>query len=96
MKLQLEFMSGAQDGEELSIRKTSLIGRDQSSELNLSLDKYISRKHARLVVDEPNVYLEDLGSTNGTFYAGERIQGRVRLQNKDFFRVGRTWIYLSW
>ncbi|MFP4496900.1 MAG: FHA domain-containing protein [Vulcanimicrobiota bacterium] len=96
MKIKLELMNGAQDGEEFRIRETTVIGRDKSAQLSLPLDKYISRKNSRLVVEAPDVYLEDLNSTNGTYYEGEKINELVRLYNGDFFRVGRTWMEITW
>jgi pSer/pThr/pTyr-binding forkhead associated (FHA) protein len=96
LKITLEVMSGAMDGQEFRFSKSVAIGRDKTSEIPLNLDKYISRKHARLIVNEPEVVLEDLGSTNGTFLRDERVTRRETLQNNELFRVGRTWVKLVW
>ncbi len=50
----------------------------------------ISRRHARIIVENNRRYLEDLGSSNGTFLNGERLQGRRELTNGDEIRLGRT------
>jgi pSer/pThr/pTyr-binding forkhead associated (FHA) protein len=43
----------------------------------------VSREHANVWFDGSAVYLEDLGSTNGTWLAGRRITTRVRLPTGD-------------
>lgn len=96
MNIRLEMMSGAQDGEVFKIRKSSTIGREKTNEIPLQFDRFISRRHARLLVAEPDVFLDDLGSTNGTFYDGDRVNSRILLKNNDYFRVGRTWVLISW
>jgi DNA-binding winged helix-turn-helix (wHTH) protein len=50
----------------------------------------VSRRHARLVVEEGRVVLEDLGSKNGTFLRGQRLASPVALCDGDEFRVGRV------
>ncbi len=96
LKVKLELMSGAQDGDEFRINRSSTLGRDRKNDIPLQLDKYISRRHARIIIGKEGIFLEDLGSTNGTYYEGERIEDMVPLENGDFFRVGRTWIQISW
>ena len=60
---------------------TTRIGRADDNEMVLA-DVGVSRWHARLVLDEEQVLLEDLGSGNGTYFNGSRIQSQV-LQNGD-------------
>ena len=50
----------------------------------------VSRHHARVDVDGPRVFIEDLGSKNGTFVNGERIRNRVPLKEGDRIVFGRT------
>ena len=50
----------------------------------------VSRRHARIVVGEGGVLLEDLASKNGTFVGGERIEAPTRLADGDSFRLGRV------
>lgn len=50
----------------------NLIGRDPSSDVLLS-DGTVSRRHARILVEEKHAYIEDLGSTNGTKLNGQTI-----------------------
>ena len=96
MKIKLEIMSGAMDGQEFRYNRSLSVGREKTNELVLNLDKYISRRHARLLIQDPDVYVEDLGSTNGTFVRGEKVHNREVLYNDELFRVGRTWMQVSW
>jgi len=48
----------------------------------------VSRRHARVVVENDAATLEDLGSKNGTFVGTRRISGRVALENGCEIRVG--------
>jgi DNA-binding winged helix-turn-helix (wHTH) protein len=50
----------------------------------------VSRRHARIVVGDGGVVLEDLASKNGTFVGGERITAPTRLADGDSFRLGRV------
>ena len=52
----------------------TVVGRDRAAGVFLD-DSTVSRRHARLVVDGPNVTIEDLGSKNGTFVSGRRVEG---------------------
>ena len=54
-------------------------------------DEEVSRKHARLYVSEDGLlYVEDLGSANGTYFNEERLSGRKQLLYGDIVRLGRT------
>src|SRR5204862_5496335 len=50
----------------------------------------ISRRHARVVVTDFGATLEDLGSKNGTYVGGRRIEGPVALANGDEICLGST------
>lgn len=62
----------------------------------LAGDKSVSRSHAKIVVEPPNLYLEDLGSANGTFLNGESIGAgeRVEVGQGDQFRFASTTLEL--
>jgi DNA-binding winged helix-turn-helix (wHTH) protein len=49
-----------------------------------------SRRHARLIVSGQDISIEDLGSKNGTFVNGARIEGRASLRDGDEIVFGRT------
>jgi pSer/pThr/pTyr-binding forkhead associated (FHA) protein len=48
----------------------------------------VSRRHARILVDGERATLEDLGSKNGTFLDGRRIESRTPLSNGSRIKVG--------
>jgi pSer/pThr/pTyr-binding forkhead associated (FHA) protein len=56
----------------------SVIGRDRGCAVQIVADS-VSRHHARLTVSGREASIEDLGSKNGTWVAGERIHGTVLL-----------------
>jgi DNA-binding winged helix-turn-helix (wHTH) protein len=50
----------------------------------------VSRRHARILVEEGQAVIEDLGSKNGTFVRGQRISGPTPLAHGDVIRLGRV------
>jgi DNA-binding winged helix-turn-helix (wHTH) protein len=64
----------------------NILGRDESAGPLAS--KSVSRRHARITVDGPNAYLEDLGSKNGTFLRGRSVDGREKLADGDAIALG--------
>ena len=64
-----------------------VVGRTPQCQVTIP-DSTVSRMHARLYADGQGVYLEDLGSANGTFLDGERVMGFVRLTDGQIVRPG--------
>ncbi len=64
-----------------------LAGRDPACAVWID-SSFVSRRHARLVVDDLGVMIEDLDSHNGTFVNGQRIDSRCRLADRDEIRIG--------
>lgn len=95
-KVVLELLSGPLDGTVYNFGGTVDIGRDSACEISIPVDKFISRRHARILVVEPECFLEDMESTNGTFVNDERLKGRIVLNKKQVFRVGKTWMTIDW
>src|SRR3984885_11701066 len=86
----LRFISGKYQGGEFPIAqdKQILIGR--SSDLDMVLvEDMVSRKHARIAMQTDQIWIEDLGSTNGTFVNGEKIK-RARLKEGDRVLIGTS------
>ena len=78
------------DGERRSFsltRDVTVIGRREDADLRIPLGD-ISRKHARLIREPDGMRLEDLGSSNGTFLNGQRIEREAMLQAGDSIQVG--------
>jgi two-component system, cell cycle response regulator len=87
----LVVLSGSNVGEMYRLEKDQMvIGRGDKVDLRL-VDEGISREHARLIKDEGRVVLEDLGSTNGTYCNGQRVQ-RHPLTEGDKILIGSTTI----
>jgi pSer/pThr/pTyr-binding forkhead associated (FHA) protein len=77
------------DGERRSFsvaRDVTVIGRREDCDLRIPLGD-ISRKHCRLIKDGNVLKLEDLGSSNGTYRNGERIQ-ETELSPGDTIQLG--------
>jgi hypothetical protein len=70
-----------------------LIGRADDSTLVLT-DDYASTRHARLSPRGPDWYVEDLGSTNGTYLDRDKVTTAVRVPLGTPVRVGKTVIEL--
>src|SRR6516165_1801201 len=86
----LRFISGKYQGGEFPIAtdKQILVGR--SSDLDMVLvEDMVSRKHARIAMQGEQIWIEDLGSTNGTFVNGEKIK-RARLKEGDRVLIGTS------
>lgn len=68
-----------------------LIGRDGDMHLKLDGDESVSRRHAAVAVEESgNARVRDLGSANGTWLDGRRIEGEAVLREGQKIRVGQT------
>lgn len=94
MRVNLEILSGPMDGHIFQFTSSSDIGRE--GKLKLAIDRFVSRRHAIIHIQGSLVALEDLSSTNGTFVDDERLNGKVQLSNGKVFRVGRTWLQITW
>jgi len=89
-RLALRFISGKYQGGEFPLleRQEIVIGR--SSDLDMVLvEEMVSRRHARILLEEGVINIEDLGSTNGTFVNGEKIQKGV-LKEGDRILIGTS------
>ena len=72
----------------------NIIGRDPEAAIVIDSPD-VSRHHARLVVSADAVTLEDLGSKNGTFVSGERLNAPAVVRDGDQITVGRTLLVLQ-
>ncbi|MCA1595061.1 MAG: FHA domain-containing protein [Chloroflexi bacterium] len=63
------------------------IGRSPSNDIAISSDGYISSHHARVVIQNGEAFVEDAGSTNGTFI---RVRRQTPLAEGDEIKVGQS------
>ena len=75
-------------GDRLDLRDALTMGRSPDNDVVLG-DPFVSSAHARVVRRADGVFVEDLGSTNGTF-VNERAVGEARLTPETRLRVGET------
>ena len=66
------------------------IGRGATNDVSLPDDDYASTRHARIEPRRDGIWVEDVGSTNGTFVNGIRLTRERRLAAGDIVRVGET------
>jgi pSer/pThr/pTyr-binding forkhead associated (FHA) protein len=71
-----------------------MIGRGADCQLILD-DDYVSTRHARVVSGVNGIYVEDLGSTNGTYVNGQRITAPTTITMSDTVRIGKTILKLE-
>jgi pSer/pThr/pTyr-binding forkhead associated (FHA) protein len=71
-----------------------MIGRSADCQLILN-DDYVSTRHARVIGAPTGIYIEDLGSTNGTYVNGQRITAPTTITLADTVRIGKTMMRLE-
>lgn len=81
--------SESQQGQEVEVADVTVLGRSDEADFLLD-DPYASEFHIRLVAQENGVTLHDLGSTNGTYVNGRRVNAPTPLRKGDNIQVGKT------
>jgi pSer/pThr/pTyr-binding forkhead associated (FHA) protein len=90
----MRFISGKYQGGEFPLPSSSEIVVGRSSDLDMVLvEDMVSRRHAKITVNGDAVSIQDLGSTNGTFVNGERVE-RMALTDGDRVLIGTSIIKL--
>jgi hypothetical protein len=78
-------------GEEVPVDSLPVsIGRGGQNDVPLDGDEFASAQHARFEQKRDGLWVEDIGSTNGTFVNGARVTTPRRLAKGDVVRVGQT------
>ena len=80
----------AREGQTYDLDDELTIGRSPGCGVATPDDIYASTLHARLFRKKDQLWVEDLGSTNGTFVNSERITKSTRLGRGDLLQVGGT------
>jgi pSer/pThr/pTyr-binding forkhead associated (FHA) protein len=79
------------EGDEFEVDSAPItVGRGGQNDLALEGDEFASARHVRIEPRSDGVWVQDLGSTNGTYVNGIRIDGARRLAPGDVVRVGET------
>jgi len=87
---QITIRSGPTPGKTFPLEREEIfLGRDQVNDITIS-DPEVSRRHARFIMQDENILVEDLGSTNGTFLNGERISTLQQLRPGDVISLGEN------
>lgn len=86
----ITIITGGRAGDKLVVDSDLvLIGRASDCDLIID-DEYSSNYHARLSRNGDQWFLEDLGSTNGTFIENSRVHSSTTVQTRDPIRIGKT------
>jgi hypothetical protein len=88
--MKLVIKEGPDAGRELDVEEALVVGRDPESAGVVIDDPEASRRHASLTPGGSGVAVEDLGSTNGTFVNGQRVEGTVDAGAGDEIQIGTT------
>jgi predicted Zn finger-like uncharacterized protein len=92
-RYSLAVIAGGQAGTVFQIHKATIVlGRGSAVDVQLR-DPEVSRSHARIEIREDEVTLTDLGTTNGTWFDGAKVES-VELSHQDEFTLGSTTLML--
>lgn len=95
LRQQLHVTEGPLRGSVVDLHGSPLLlGRAQEADLVLD-DDYVSGRHARLFPQGSRWFLEDLGSTNGTYVAGTQLTRTVAVDPGTAIRIGKTVLELG-
>lgn len=91
MRVTLNVVAGPQTGRTFTFDQhdTFMIGRSEDAHFCLPHDRFFSRHHCLIEIAPPQAFIRDLGSTNGTFVNGIRIESAY-LKHGDRIQGGET------
>jgi pSer/pThr/pTyr-binding forkhead associated (FHA) protein len=78
-----------QKGRSFDLNGELTVGRAAGCQVALE-DNYVSQLHARVFTRDGGVWVEDLGSTNGTYLNDQRVSAPLALRRGDQLKVGST------
>src|SRR5215217_5221567 len=91
MRVTLNVVAGPQTGTAFTFDQhdTFMVGRSEDAQFRLPHDPFFSRHHCLLEIAPPQAFLRDLGSTNGTYVNGLRVD-TAYLKSGDRIQAGET------
>ncbi|AGX45262.1 FHA domain-containing protein [Clostridium saccharobutylicum] len=78
---------GLKDGSIIPIRYDLTIGRKENNSIVLA-DPHVSGSHAKIIVRNNGLFIEDFDSTNGTYVNRAKVNGKMKLSNRDEIKIG--------
>ncbi len=84
----------AMEGQEFPLPGEATVGRAAGCAVLLTGDSFVSQIHARVFRSDGDIWVEDLGSTNGTFVNGRKVGAAVAVRPGDTIQFGRTTVEL--
>ena len=81
-------------GRSYGLTQELTVGRAAGCQVTLD-DSYVSQLHARIFRRDGVFYVEDLGSTNGTFLNAQKVSAPVAMKRGDQLRIGSTVMELA-
>jgi FHA domain len=88
-RLEVVAAMGHQPGTAFDVGRGATLGRSDAAEIRVE-DPFASSAHARVYPRGDFMYVEDMGSTNGTYLNGRQIRTPERLRVADLIRIGDT------
>ena len=77
-------------GHRFTLSNVLTIGRDDTNDIAMPGDTFMSGRHAKVEVRPEGAFLVDLNSTNGCTVNGKRVSGEKLLRNGDRVQIGNT------
>jgi len=71
------------------------IGRAAGCQVSLADDTFVSQLHARVFLRDGQAFIEDLGSTNGTYLNRQKVAGPMVMRSGDKMQIGNTVMELA-
>jgi hypothetical protein len=88
-RIEVVAAMGHQPGTSFEVGSGATLGRSDGADINVD-DPFASSAHARIFPRGDYMYLEDMGSTNGTYLNGRQVRTAERLRVADTIRIGDT------
>jgi FHA domain len=88
-RLEVVAAMGHNPGTSFDVGAGATLGRSDGADINVD-DPFASSAHARIFQRGDYMYLEDMGSTNGTYLNGRQVRTAERLKVADTIRIGDT------